>query len=174
MSNKERGEDYPSGIYRPFQFSDAEAIAHYYNKNLERTQKMWCGKGNKYSAWKIQAHLLTLSLRGKAVTQVHEEDGEFISYYGGYEQGDTVTYTIGVINLDLDNPMQQWRIDSAKSFQRDMQRGMKTFRLKLSSDDAAIVAWMENDVGMERMDNTTIWTINQEKITQYISKYLEE
>ncbi len=152
--------------------SDASAIAQHYNKNLEQVNPLWCGTGNSYSPEKVRLHSFTLSLRGKAITQVHTRNGEFISYFGGYIRGDTVTFKIGVINLDCDAPMDIWRKDAARLLQICLERGITKYKMSGSGEDGEFVSWIENEVGLKKGKGKNCWIGERSAIEKYVGGYM--
>ena len=49
--------------------------------------------------------------RGQAIGQIHERDGQLISYFGGHLRGEQATFSFGVVDLDLPDPLDVWRQD---------------------------------------------------------------
>jgi hypothetical protein len=133
---------------------------------------IWCKKDSFVTARDIALHEISLSLRGKAFTRVHEENGAFLSYYGAFMRGRTTTFTIAVVNLDVPDPMQLFRHDATKALQAALENGSEQMRISTSSDDAQYVKWAENEVGMKRYKDKNLWIGDYGCIKNYIDRAL--
>jgi hypothetical protein len=161
-------------VYRPLAWADCAAIARHYNRNLRCADPLWCAGGAPWDARRVWAHrrLLALRGRGRSVAEVHEVDGRVHSYFGGYERGARATYSLGVVDLDLPEPMDTWRRDSAHAFDGSLRRGVDEFRVTASSDRARYVGWMEREVGMRRLEGTTVWVACGATMQKYVAAQL--
>jgi len=150
--------------------SDCDEIARQYNRNLAIADPLWCASGRAYDGKRIWLHRLVLAARGRgrAIGQVHERRGRVVSYFGGYARGDQVTFSIGVVDLDLPNPYQTWRQDCVHLFESALAAGAKTFRIQASSDQAWFVGWLEREVGMRRLPDRAMWTAERRSIAEYV------
>ena len=161
-------------LYRPLERPDCAAIARHYNRNLGCADPLWCASGAPWDARRVWLHRTLLALRGRgtAIAVVHVVDGRVHSYFGGYERGGRATYSIGVVDLGLPEPMDTWRRDSAHAFDGSLGRGVDEFRVTASSDRARYVGWMEREVGMRRLEGQTIWVACGATMRAYVAGQL--
>jgi hypothetical protein len=157
-------------VYRPLRRADCDDIARHYNRNLLEHDPIWCGAGSKYDGNRIWLHRLVLVARGRGrlIDQVHERRGRVISYFAGYARGNRVTFSIGVVDLDLADPLDTWRRDAARLFASMLRTGAGEFWIRASSDQAWFVEWMEREVGMERMAGRNVWVANRAVIASHV------
>lgn len=158
-------------LYRPLKRSDCAAIARHYNRNLTCADPLWCAEGTSWDARRVWLHRSVLALRGRGrlIADVHELDDCLQSYFGGYERGGRATFSVGVVNLDLSDPMEMWRRDSAHAFEQALGRGVGEFRITASSDRARFVAWMEQEVGMRRLGGANVWVADGATMATYVA-----
>jgi hypothetical protein len=160
-------------LYRPLLRSDCDEIARQYNRNLAELDPIWCAGGRGYDGNRIWLHRMVLAARGRgrAIGQVHELDGRVVSYFGGFARGDQVTFSIGVVDLDLPDPLETWRRDVAHLFESSLAAGACTVRIWASSDRAWFVSWMEGEVGMERVEVSNVWVADRARIARYLGAF---
>lgn len=160
-------------IYRPLIRADCDAIALHYNRNLAEPDPLWCAGGRRFDGNRIWLHRLTLWVRGRGgvIVQLHERNGRFVSYFGGYAKGDEATFSIGVVDLDLPDPLDVWRSDLGRLFESTLAAGARTFTIRASSDRARFVDWMEREVGMKRPSERCVWTADRESIASYVGGF---
>lgn len=161
----------PLPNFRSFENSDADAIAHYYNLNLQTDKNIWC-QGKPTTPQIIKRHAMLLGLRGKKITQVHTENNTFLSYFGGYKRGDSTRFTIAIVNLDIPDPFTLFQTDAAHAFELALRNGSLNIKLSGSSDEAGYVKWAEEAVGMNRSGTANLWTANNITIAKYINRIL--
>jgi hypothetical protein len=106
--------------------------------------------------------------RGSVIDQVHERRGRVVSYFAGYARGDRVTFSIGVVDLDLPDPLETWRRDVVHLFAAALRTGARDFRIQASSDRAWFVDWMEREVGMERLADRNVWVAGRAVIASHV------
>lgn len=160
------------GIYREVKLSDFKTIALWANKNNLEVNNLWCRSNKKYTEANLIAHYWTLKTRGlgKTLTQTHQEDGIFLSYFAGYTQRNTLTLTTGVINLDEPDPKEIWRKDARILFNRVLEQdNIQKFRISSSSDQGWHTEWIEKEVGMKRVGNNNLWIADSQTIRNYIN-----
>jgi hypothetical protein len=157
-------------LYRPLRRSDCAEIARHYNRNLAELDPIWCAGGSEYDDNRVWLHRLVLMARGRGrlVDQVHERRGRVLSYFAGYARGDRVTFSIGVVDLDLPDPLETWRRDVVQLFASSLQAGAREFRIHASSDRAWFVDWMEREVGMERVAGQNVWVADRAVIASHV------
>jgi hypothetical protein len=161
------GED--GGRYRPLQRSDCDALASHYNRNLLEPDPIWCAQGGESSATSIWLHRLVLVARGRgqAISQVHEQAGRTLSYFGGYHRHGVATFSIGIVDLDLPDPMATWRRDTAHLFGAAVRDGAEAFRIHSSSDRGRFVGWLEDEVGARRVEGRNVWAADRADVARY-------
>jgi hypothetical protein len=157
-------------VYRPLRRSDCAEVARHYNRNLVEHDPIWCGGGSRYDANRVWLHRLVLLARGRGrlVDQVHERRGRVISYFAGYATGDRLTFSFGVVDLDLPDPLETWRHDVVRLFASTLRTGAREFRIRASSDRAWFVEWMEREVGMERVADRNLWVADRAVIASHV------
>jgi hypothetical protein len=157
-------------VYRPLRRADCDEIARHYNRNLAGREPIWCAGGSEFDGNRVWLHRLVLIARGRGrlVDQVHERRGRVISYFAGYARGDRVTFSIGVVDPDLPDPLATWRRDAAHLFTAALRTGARDFRIRASSDRAWFVEWMEREVGMERVAGRNVWVAGQAVIVSHV------
>lgn len=156
-------------MFREVESKDHAVLADYYNNNLVAKEKIWCASG-KMTALDFKLHVMSLHLRGRAITQVHEEEGKIISYFGGYFRNNRVTFTVGIVNLALDTK-DVWRRDAAEMFREALESNPEEVRIKLSDNQCWIVSWIEQEVGMTRYGTKNLWIASPEVIRKYEGMY---
>jgi hypothetical protein len=157
----------PYPTFRRYQASDANAIAAHYNKNLTIPDNIWCAVNGPVSPSQIKLHRLALRAKGSILDQVHEDEKGFLSYFIGTKKNDTASFSMGVVNLDHQNPMDLLRQDAAKFIDTLLKMGINRLRITGSSDKGKYVDWMENEVKMVRAGNRNLWTANRESLLSY-------
>jgi hypothetical protein len=157
-------------VYRPLRRADCAEIARHYNRNLAAADPVWCAEGTECDGRWVWLHRLTLMARGRGrlIDQVHERRGRVVSYFAGYARGERVTFSIGVVDLDLPDPLETWRRDAAHLFAAALRTGARDFRIQASSDRAWFVEWMEQEVGMERVPDRRIWVAGRAVIARHV------
>ena len=156
-------------MFREYTSSDAKAIAHHYNLNFDRDDNIWCADGSPTNSSKIKLHAKSLSIRGIRLTQVHDEDGVFLSYFGGYLKGNGAVFKIAVVNLEVPDPQTLFRKDGAHALLQALQQGVEHVILSGSSDRAFYATWAEQEVGMNRDTSRSLWVADKDTVNQYIS-----
>lgn len=156
-------------IYRPIKFSDAKHIAHYFNKNAESSSAIMCTPINKETPERVMLLIASYRVRGTPITQVHEADGEFISYFGGFIRGKTVKFTTSAVNLDKPDPMQIYVRDAVKMIKTALDRGMETFIVQVT--DGKVIDWMERSIGMKRDGDKNRWIGDRETMEKYVAGF---
>lgn len=159
-------------LYRSLSVEDLMAIATLYNLNNDREETVWC-RTSEYEPSRVLKHVIKCMAFGDPITQVHEVDDQLISYFCGWIDADSVTYDVGVVNINLPDFFDIWRKDTAELFKRGLQVGKPMMRIKLSTDDNALVSWIEKEVGMTRMGEANIWEIESSKVVPYTEKFNE-
>lgn len=159
-------------MYREFEYHDAKDIAHHYNLNLNRSDNIWCPGGSEVSPAKIRLHAKSLSLRGKRITQVHEEDEQFLSYFGGYVRGDSAVFKIAVVNLAVDEPFELFKTDANQALLMALEKGVEKVILSGSSDKALYSKWAENTIGMQRSGDSNMWVAGKNTIQNHLRSTL--
>jgi hypothetical protein len=156
--------------YRPLLRSDCDALAGHYNRNLLEADPIWCAQGGETSATTLWVHRLVLVARGRghAISQVHERAGRPLSYFGGYLRGTLATFSIGIVDLDLPDPMATWRGDAAHLFGTALRAGAEAFRIHSSSDRGRFVGWLEDEVGARRLDGRRVWLADRSDVARYV------
>ena len=157
---------------REYTSSDAKDIAHHYNLNFGLDEPLWCPDGSPTTAAKIKIHAKSLSLRGKRLTQVHEDEGKFLSYFGGYLKNNEAVFKIAVVNLDAPDPKDIFRIDGAHAIAYALTCGVERVILSGSSDKAYYAQWAEGEAGMERQGILPLWIADRPTAEQYIRNTL--
>jgi hypothetical protein len=157
--------------YRPLLRSDCDALARHYNRNLLEPDPIWCAQGGPSSATAIWLHRLVLVARGRgqAISQVHERAGRPVSYFGGYLRHGQATFSIGIVDLDLPDPMETWRRDTAHLFGAAVRGGAEAFRIHSSSDRGRFVGWLEDEVGARRLGARRVWVADRSDVARYLS-----
>jgi hypothetical protein len=157
-------------LYRPLLRSDCDALARHHNRNRSEPDPIWCARGGEASGTALWLHRLVLIARGRgrAISQVHERDGRPLSYFGGYHRNDRATFSIGIVDLDLPDPMATWRRDAAHLFAAALEGGAETFRVQTSSDRGRFVAWLEREVGARRLRGRNVWIAERVDIVRYL------
>jgi hypothetical protein len=161
----------PRDMYRPLEWVDCGAIARMYNRNLDAPEPLWCAGGRHYDAAHVWLHSLVQVARGRGrgISQVHERDGEILSYFAAYARGQKATFTLGVVDLGLPDPRATWRQDTRHLFRAVLADGAEVLQVRASSDRAWFVAWMEDEVGMGRLGGQRLWTANRGGILRYVA-----
>jgi hypothetical protein len=157
-------------VYRPLRRADCGEIARHYNRNLAELEPVWCAGGSEWDGNRVWLHRLVLMARGRGrlVDQVHERRGRVISYFAGYTRGDQATFSIGVVDLDLPDPLETWRSDVVHLFAATLRTGVRDFRIQASSDRAWFVEWMEQEVGMARLADRNVWVAGRAVIASHV------
>ena len=157
-------------VYRVLTRRDCDAVARQYNRNLDSADPRWCAEGQPYDGARIWIHSLTLVVRGRGqpISQVHERQGRLLSYFGGYRRRDEATFSIGVVDLDLPDPRNTWRLDVAHMFRDALAAGTRVFTIRASSDRAWFVSWMEDEVGMRRAGDRRLWVADRDCMARYV------
>ena len=106
--------------------------------------------------------------RGHAISQVHERRGRVVSYFGGYARHGQATFSLGVVDLTLPNPLEIWRQDCIHLFEATLAGGVQSIRVHASSDRAWFVGWMEEEVGMSRVGAQNLWVADRARIGEYV------
>lgn len=160
--------------YRPLSRPDCGAVALNHNRNLDAAEPLWCATGRRRDAGWVWRHRLALLIwgRGGLISQVHERDGRFVSYFGGYTRGPEATFSIGIVDLDLPDPWGAWRRDSARVFESTLAAGAQLFRLKASSDRGWFVGWAEQEVGMRRLPGQRTWVADRATIAGHVGGFV--
>jgi hypothetical protein len=157
-------------LYRPLLRSDCDALAQHHNRNRVQPDPIWCARSGETSGTAIWLHGLVLLARGRghAISQVHERDGRPLSYFGGYQWQGRATFSIGIVDLDLPDPMATWRQDAAHLFAATLQGGAQLFRVQTSSDRGRFVGWLEREVGARREPERNVWVADRTEIARYL------
>jgi hypothetical protein len=153
---------------REYTSSDAKDIAHHYNLNLKRHDPLWCPDGSPTTSGRIKIHAKSLSLRGKRLTQIHEENESFLSYFGGYMKNGEAVFKIAVVNLDVADPKELFRIDGAHAIEYALACGVEHVLLSGSSDKAYYARWAEEEAGMTRQGDSPLWVADKPTAQRYI------
>jgi hypothetical protein len=156
--------------YRPLLRSDCDALARHHNRNRGAPDPIWCARGGEVSGTALWLHRLVLIARGRgrAIGQVHACDGRPLSYFGGYERNRQATFSVGIVDLDLPDPMATWRRDAAHLFAATLRGGAETFRFRTSSDRGRFVGWLEGEVGARRLPGCNVWIADRADIARYL------
>lgn len=158
--------------YRPFQETDKEQVARLYNLNNSRSEQVWC-KTTEYTPERVLAHIQKCSYNGEPFTLVHEEDGELVSYYCGWVDDDSVTFDVGVVDIERDGFFDIWRNDTAVLFNTALEQQKPYMRIKISSEENMLVDWIEQEVGMTRMaEGIPMWEAPTQDVLPYIQARL--
>ncbi len=157
---------------REYSASDAKDIAHHYNLNFGLDDPLWCPDGSITTASKIKIHAKSLSLRGKRLTQIHEEEGKFLSYFGGYLKSGEAVFKIAVVNLEVPDPKDLFRVDGAYAISYALTCGVERVILSGSSDKAFYAQWAEKEAGMKRQGNSPLWIAERPTAELYIRNTL--
>jgi hypothetical protein len=102
------------------------------------------------------------------IDQVHERRGRVVSYFAGHARSERATFSIGVVDLDLPDPLDTWRRDTARLFATALGQGAGEIRVRASSDRAWFVGWMEQEVGMVRRTDANVWAAGRAAVARYI------
>ena len=161
-------------FYRPLLRSDCDALAQHHNRNRVEPDPIWCARGGEASPTAIWLHRLVLIARGRghAISQVHERGGRPLSYFGGYQRNGRATFSIGIVDLDLPDPMATWRHDAAHLFAATLQGDAETFCVQTSSDRGRFVGWLEGEVGARRVPDRNVWIADRADIVRYVAAAL--
>lgn len=176
---KKEAEPINGDIYRPVKFSDAKHIARSFNENYRNAENaeassnaIMCTPINEEGPKRIWGIIFQYGLFGRTpITQVHEKDGQFISFFGGYIRGDTVKFTTSAINNwdDIPNPMDVYVEDAVKMISTALDKGMETFIVQVS--DGKVIDWMEGTIGMKRDGTEDRWIGDRETMERYVDGF---
>jgi hypothetical protein len=157
-------------VYRKLTRPDCDAVARHYNRNLTSADPLWCAGGTPYDGSRVWVHSLTLTVRGRgrSISQVHEDRGRVLSYFGGYTRNDEATFSIGVVDLDLPDPRDTWRQDVGRMFRDALAARTLVFKIRASSDRAWFVGWMQDEVGMRREGERRLWVADRAAMASYV------
>ena len=158
--------------FRPLRRSDCDALASYCNRNRLEPDPIWCAKESDVSGTTIWLHRLVLAARGRgrAISQVHEIEGRPVSYFGGYWRGRRAAFSIGIVDVDLADPMETWRQDVSHLFAATLADHVETFHVQSSSDRGRFVGWLEDEVGAVRLAGRNAWTADRARIAAYVGR----